>query len=313
MGTKITVIGAGSVGATVAFNLANGTVASEIVIIDINKNKADGEAMDILQGTAFRDPIKVTAGDYEDAKGSDIVVITSGMGRKPGQTRLELTQINVGIIKDIAPKIAKEAPNAKYIIVSNPVDVLTYVFMKESGIPEAQIMGSGTILDTARFRSTISEHLEVSQRNVHGYVLGEHGDSSFIPWSLTNISGIDISEYYDKYAGKDVEPLDHDGVLEYVQKSGGKIISNKGATFYAIAVSVCRIVDNLTSAFDSVCTLSTMLHGEYGIEDVCLSLPTVVGPDGVKSRLVMKLTEEEEEKLKASAKALKDVIATLDI
>lgn len=313
MGTKITVIGAGSVGATVAFNLANGTVASEIVIIDINKNKADGEAMDILQGTAFRDPIKVTAGDYEDAKGSDIVVITSGMGRKPGQTRLELTQINVGIMKDIAPKIAKEAPNAKYIIVSNPVDVLTYVFMKESGIPEAQIMGSGTILDTARLRSTISEHLEVSQRNVHGYVLGEHGDSSFIPWSLTNISGVDITEYYDKYADDDVEPLDYDAVLEYVQKSGGKIIANKGATFYAIAVSVCRIVDNLTAAFDSVCALSTMLHGEYGIEDVCLSLPTVVGPEGVKSRLVMKLTPEEEEKLKASAKALKDVIATLEL
>ncbi|MDD3238494.1 MAG: L-lactate dehydrogenase [Lachnospira sp.] len=312
MGTKITVIGAGSVGATVAFTLATGTVASEIVIIDINKNKADGEAMDILQGTAFRDPIKVTAGDYEDAKGSDIVVITSGMGRKPGQTRLELTQINVGIMQDIAPKIAKEAPNAKYIIVSNPVDILTYVFMKESGIPETQIMGSGTILDTARLRSTISEHLEVSQRNVHGYVLGEHGDSSFIPWSLTNISGIEINEYYNKYAGE-AEPLDYDAVLEYVQKSGGKIISNKGATFYAIAVSVCRIVDNLTAAFDSVCALSTMLHGEYGIEDVCLSLPTVVGPEGVKSRLEMKLTEEEEEKLRVSAKTLKDIIKTLDI
>ena len=178
MGSKITIIGAGSVGATIAYTLSNENIASEIVMIDVNKEKLAGEVMDIMQGTGFRDPISIIAGDYEDAKGSDIVIITSGIARKPGQTRIELVQTNVDIIKSITPEIVKAAPDALYIIVSNPVDIITYVFTKLSGLPERQIIGSGTLLDTARLRSTLSDYFSVSEKNIHAYVFGEHGDSS---------------------------------------------------------------------------------------------------------------------------------------
>ena len=183
MSSKITIIGAGSVGSTIAYTLSNQDIASEIVLIDINKEKVAGEVMDIIQGTCFRDPISIIAGDYEDARDSDIVIITSGIARKPGQTRLELTQTNVNILKSITPEIVKAAPNALYLIVSNPVDIMTYVFTKISGLPENQILGSGTILDSARLRCGLSEHFQIAQSNIHAYVFGEHGDTSFVPWS----------------------------------------------------------------------------------------------------------------------------------
>ena len=192
MANKITIIGAGSVGSTIAYTLSQGDITSEIVLIDINKNKVEGEVMDIIQGTCFRDPISVVAGDYEDAKDSDIVIITSGLSRRPGQTRIELTQTNVDILKSITPSIVAAAPNAMYIIVSNPVDILTYVFTKISGLPERQIVGSGTILDTARLRYILSAHYGVAQKNIHAYVFGEHGDSSFSPWSGSFVSGVHI-------------------------------------------------------------------------------------------------------------------------
>ena len=197
MSSKITIIGAGSVGATIAYTLSSQDIASEIVLIDINKQKAEGEVLDIIQGTCFRDPISIIAGDYEDAKDSDIVIITSGIARKPGQTRLELTQTNVNILKSITPEIVKAAPNALYLIVSNPVDIMTYVFTKISGLPENQILGSGTILDSARLRCGLSEHFQIAQSNIHAYVFGEHGDTSFIPWSGAYISGVSVDEYYE--------------------------------------------------------------------------------------------------------------------
>ena len=210
MSSKITIIGAGSVGATIAYTLSSQDIASEIVLIDINKQKAEGEVLDIIQGTCFRDPISIIAGDYEDAKDSDIVIITSGIARKPGQTRLELTQTNVNILKSITPEIVKAAPNALYLIVSNPVDIMTYVFTKISGLPENQILGSGTILDSARLRCGLSEHFQIAQSNIHAYVFGEHGDTSFIPWSGAYISGVSVDEYYEleKKLGKDIEPID---------------------------------------------------------------------------------------------------------
>ncbi len=185
MSCKVTIIGAGSVGATIAYTLSGEDMASEIVMIDINKEKVEGEVMDIEQGTCFRDPVSIVAGDYEDAKDSDIVIITSGIARKPGQTRIELTQTNVNILKQITPEIVKAAPKALYIIVSNPVDIMTYVFTKISGIPENQIIGSGTVLDSARLRCGLSEHFKVAQRNIHAYVFGEHGDTSPISPDLT--------------------------------------------------------------------------------------------------------------------------------
>lgn len=315
MARKITIIGAGSVGSTIAYNLSQDDVASEIVLIDVNKDKVEGEVMDIIQGTCFRDPIAITAGDYEDAKDSNIVIITSGVARKPGQSRLELTQTNVDIIKEITPKIVEAAPNAKYIIVSNPVDIITYAFTKLSGLPENQIIGSGTMLDTARLRCGIAEHFNVAQKNVHAYVFGEHGDTSFVPWSKTCISAVPLSEYAStmKRSGIDVKPIDKTAMLQYVQKSGGRIIANKGATFYAVSTAVCKLCKILTASTDTVSTVSTMMHGEYGIEDVCLSTLALVGPNGCQGKVEVKLTDEEIALLHKSADTLKEVIAQIEI
>lgn len=315
MSCKITVIGAGSVGSTIAYTLSQEKVASEIVMIDINKKKADGEVMDIIQGTCFRDPISVISGDYPDAKDSDIVIITSGIARKPGQTRLELTQTNVDIIKSIAPEITKVAPKALYIIVSNPVDIITYAFTKISGIPESQILGSGTILDTARLRFGLSQHFDIAQTNIHAYVFGEHGDTAFVPWSCAQISGASIDEYTEimKQCGTPVAKLDKDAMIEYVHKSGGEIIANKGATFYAVSVSVCKLCSLLLSSNNTIATVSTLMHGEYGLEDVCLSTLNMIGPNGVSGKLPIKLTDDELSKLQASAAKLKDTMKQINL
>ena len=315
MRRKITVIGAGNVGATIAYTLSLGDIASEIVLIDINKEKVEGEVMDIVQGTSFREPISVIAGDYKDAADSSVVIITSGIGRKPGQSRIDLAQINVNILKEITPQIVSVAPNALYIIVSNPVDILTYAFTKISGLPESQIIGSGTILDTARLRYDLSHHYKVAQKNLHAYVYGEHGDTSFIPWSLADVSGCSLSEYEDLMIKKGLvdKPLDHEATLHYVQKSGAEIIAKKGATFYAVSASVNKILSALFAAYDSVATVSSMMHGEYGIEDVCISTMTIIGPNGVKGKVPVDLTDDEVEKLRFSANALKTVIKSLDI
>ncbi len=315
MNSKITIIGAGSVGATIAYSLTKEDIASEIVLIDVNKKKVAGEVMDIEQGTCFRNPISIIAGNYEDAKDSDIVIITSGIARKPGQTRIELTKTNVEILKSITPNIVAAAPNALYIIVSNPVDIMTYVFTKISGLKESQVIGSGTILDTARLRCGLSQHFSVAQKNIHAYVFGEHGDTSFIPWSGAYISGMKIDEYCQlmKKFEMDLEPIDKDEMLTYVQKSGGQIIANKGATFYAVSTAVCNLCNILLASDESITTVSSMMHGEYGIEDVCLSTLTLVGPHGIQGKVPMHLTDEEIVKLKKSADALKAVISELEI
>ena len=315
MATKITVIGAGSVGAAITNDIMVQGFASEIVLIDINKAKAFGEALDVYQAAPFCSPAIVRSGDYPDAAGSHIVIITSGIGRKAGQSRIDLAQTNVNIMKDIAPKIAAVAPNALYVIVSNPVDIMTYVFTRVSGIPESQIIGSGTILDTARLRYDLSHRYHIAQKNIHAYVYGEHGDTSFIPWSLAQISGCPLSEYEDMMVKRNAtkDRLDPEQTLKYVQKSGGEIIAKKGATFYAVSASVNKILGALVAAYDSVATVSSMMHGEYGIEDVCISTMTIIGPNGVKGKVPVELTYDEQAKLRASADALKEVIASLDI
>ncbi|MBQ4516655.1 MAG: L-lactate dehydrogenase [Clostridia bacterium] len=311
---KITVIGTGSVGSTIAYTLTIEGIASEIVMIDINNEKALGEALDIRQGTPFCNPCNIYAGTYEDAAGSDIVVITSGVARKAGQSRLDLAQTNVDILKSITEQIVKYAPDATYVIVSNPVDILTYAFTKYSGIPEERIIGSGTILDTARLRSRLSEYYSVSQQNVHAYVLGEHGDSSFVPWSVANISNVPVEDY-----GKSVlksanfPELHKEEVENYVRKSGARVIQRKGATFYAVSVSVCHICKCLLSGIDTTMTVSTMLHGEYGIDDVCLSLLNVVGRNGVHNKIVLPLNDKEIEDLHKSAESLKEVMRNIKI
>lgn len=315
MSRKITIIGAGSVGATVAFMMAVKGLAAEIVMIDINEKKALGEAMDIRQGTAFTAPVKIYAGRYEDAAGSDIVVITSGLGRKPGQTRLDLAMVNVGIMKSIAAEISRVCPDAMYVIVSNPVDVLTYVFNKVTDVPEGHIIGTGTLLDTARLCSRLADYLDVSQKNVQAFVLGEHGDSSFVPWSIAQVSNVPIAKYQASLSGNDyiTMSLDYENIEQYMRTSGGKIIGRKGATFYAIAMSVCHICECIFSDANEIITLSGMMHGEYGVEDVCLSVPTICNAKGMDGKLILDLTEEELGKLRHSADVLKDIIRQVEI
>ena len=314
MGNKVTIIGAGSVGSTIAYTLAVQGQVSEIVMIDVNTKKALGEAMDIRQGTPFLQPCKIYAGSYEDAAGSDIVVITSGIARKPGQTRLELCQINVNILKSITPQIVAACPDAIYVFVSNPVDVLTYAFHKFSNIPEKRIIGSGTILDTARLRTRIAENLSINQKDVHAFVLGEHGDSSFVPWNSVRISSLGINDYRGRlnYRENFTAELNQDEIENYIRTSGGKIIARKGATFYAVSISVCDIIRTLLNGSDSVLCVSSMMHGEFGIEDVCLSIPTIVNGDGIKGTLLPELTEDEVAQLRHSADVLKEVIHQID-
>ncbi len=311
---KITVIGSGNVGSTIAYTLTVMGIASEIVMIDVNEEKSLGEALDIRQGIPFCSPANIYAGTYSDAKDSDIVVITSGMARKPGQTRLDLAQTNVDIIKSIADKIVPVAPEAKYVIVSNPVDILTYVFLKHTGLPQERVIGSGTILDTARLRARIAEYYSINQKNVHAYVLGEHGDSSFVPWSLANISNVPVENFKDAILTKDAYPeFVLSEVEDYMRKSGARIIQRKGATFYAVSISVCHICKCILSGIDTTLTVSTMLNGEYGIDDVCLSLLSVVGSKGAHSKIMLPLNDEEIKALHNSANVLKDLIKSLNI
>ncbi len=315
--SKITVIGAGSVGASIANDLMVQGIATEILLVDINKQKAFGEALDIYQGAPFCSPAIVRSGDYEDAAGSDIVIITSGMPRKAGQSRLELAQVNVNILKEITPQIVKVAPKAIYVIVSDPVDVLTYVFHKVSGLPENQIIGSGTILDTSRLQSALARKFCISPKNVHAHVYGEHGDSQFVPWSLVHIANNHISDY--KACSPDCERIDWAGESEYaeleefVKTSGAQVIKAKGATFYAVAMSVCHICKCVFAGAGTALTVSTMMHGEYGVEDVCLSTLALVDRQGVRGKILNKLTEEEIAKLRNSADKLKEVISQIQI
>ena len=312
---KVSIIGTGSVGSTIAYTLTVMGLVSEIVMIDINSEKALGEALDIRQGTPFCGACSIYAGDYRDAVNSDIVIITSGIARKPGQSRLELAQTNVDITKMIIPEITKYAPNATYIIVSNPVDILTYAFVKLSGLPENRIIGSGTILDTARLRSRLSEYYNINQSNVHAYVFGEHGDSSFIPWSVANISNVPIRDCQKLIStpGICTPELDFEEIEQYVRKSGGRVIARKGATFYAVSVSVCHIFKCLLAGIDTTMTVSTMMHGEYGVDDVCLSTLNMVGNDGVRGKVNVSLTDGEVALLRNSAEKLKEVIKSLKI
>ena len=308
--SKISVIGAGSVGATIANDLMIQGVASEIVLVDINKKKAIGEALDIYQGAPFCSPAVVRPGEYEDTAHSDIVIITCGIARKPGMTRLDLAKVNVNILKDVAANVVDYAPNAVYVIVANPVDVLTYVFHKISGIPENQIIGSGTILDTSRLQSALAKRFHISPKNVHAHVYGEHGDSQFVPWSLAHIANNHIDSYKEHSPDRDRIHWDknYSEVEEFVKKSGAQIIENKGATFYAVAMSVCHICKCIYADAGTALTVSTMMHGEYGVSDVCLSTLTLVDRTGVRGKILNPLTEEEMAKMQASAQKLRSVI-----
>lgn len=309
-GSKISVLGAGNVGATIAYTFAVNGTCSDVVLVDINEAKAKGEAMDIRHGISLAQNIDIKDGTYEDIAGSDIVVVTLGMGRKPGQSRLDLTQNNVNIIKQVMPRVAEIAPDAVYVVVSNPIDILTYTILKCTNLKASQVVGSGTVLDSSRLRSIIAEKAEISPKSIHAYVFGEHGDTSFVPWSTTNIGGMDVFDYW-KSMGRAEEELDTDAIEESVRVAGAEVIKRKGATFYAIALSVNKICDTILRDSNSVLTVSTMANGRYGIDDVCLSLPCIVNRHGIAGEINPPLLDEELAKLQKSAESLKSVISQL--
>lgn len=309
-GKKVTILGAGNVGASIAFALAIKGLCSKMLLIDINKPKAKGEAMDIMQGNAFCPTCDIEDGDYPDAEGSDLVIITVGIARKPGQTRIDLCKTNAKILASVMPEITKYAPNACYLIVSNPVDILTYEAIRISNLDPSHVIGSGTVLDSSRLRTCLAEHAELNIKNIHAYVFGEHGDSSFVPWSLSSIAGMKYDEYCTN-----VENLgDKDEIEQEVRDGGAEVIKCKGATYYAIALSVSTITEAILRDTKAVLTVSTLQTGEhYGVKDVCLSLPCVIGANGVERDVTPPLTEGEIERLHKSEQALRSVIEQMQV
>ena len=310
MKNKVTIIGAGGVGATTAYALLARDAATEVVLIDVNTEKALGEALDIKQATPFLENCDIRAGDYADAVGSQYVIITSGVGRKPGQDRLELVQTNVKIIESVASQIVKYAPNAIYILVANPVDILTYAFLKITGLPKNQVIGTGTLLDTIRLRTRLAEIFNINKKQVHANVLGEHGDSSFVAWSNATISGVPLDEYYNSLATKYTieNAYTREAVEEYVKKSGGKIIKRKGCTVYGVATTSAHIVKTISGSAGSLLTISSLHDGEYGLNGVCLSSLSVVDSTGVRSIVEQRLSDDELIRLNNSADVLKNII-----
>ena len=303
---KAAVIGCGFVGSATAFTLMQSRLFSELVLLDVNMEKADGEAKDIAHGIPFAGQMKIYAGTYDDAADAAIIIITAGANQKPGETRLDLVQKNTAIYQSIIPEIVKRDFGGILLIVSNPVDILTYVALKLSGLPEKRVLGSGTVLDTARLKYALGEHLGVDSRSVHSFIIGEHGDSEIAAWSSTNVSGIPLNDFCEM-RGHFNHDAAMDAIAEKVKNSAYEIISKKQATYYGIAMSVKRICECIVRNERSILPVSAMMHGEYGIEDITLSMPAIVGIGGVETLVPIALSEEEAEKLVESAKKLKEV------
>ena len=303
---KAAVIGCGFVGSATAFTLMQSRLFSELVLLDVNMEKADGEAKDIAHGIPFAGQMKIYAGTYDDAADAAIIIITAGANQKPGETRLDLVQKNTAIYQSIIPEIVKRDFGGILLIVSNPVDIFTYVALKLSGLPEKRVLGSGTVLDTARLKYALGEHLGVDSRSVHSFIIGEHGDSEIAAWSSTNVSGIPLNDFCEM-RGHFNHDAAMDAIAEKVKNSAYEIISKKQATYYGIAMSVKRICECIVRNERSILPVSAMMHGEYGIEDITLSMPAIVGIGGVETHVPIALSEEEAEKLVESAKKLKEV------
>lgn len=309
---KAAMIGCGFVGSASAFALMQSRLFSELVLIDANHDKAEGEAMDIAHGLPFAGQMKIYAGDYDDIVDAAVIIVTAGAAQKPGETRLDLVNKNVNIFKSIIPEIAKRNYKGILLIVANPVDILTYTAVKLSGLPENRVIGSGTVLDTARLKYALGEHLEVDSRSVHSFIIGEHGDSEIVAWSSTNVSGIPVNDFCELRGHFNHEEAMH-RIADDVKNSAYDIIEKKGATYYGIAMSVKRICECIMRDEKSILPISSMMHGEYGISDICLSMPTVVGREGVETRVPIQLNEQEESALSASAEQLSKVAAQLDL
>ncbi len=304
---KISIIGAGFVGSATTLAITEAGIASHIVLVDINKDKAKGEALDIAHGAAFLKSTEIIAGDYKDTAESDIIIITAGVGPKKGETRLDIINKNLSIFKQMIPQIVRYSPNAILLIVSNPVDILTYITYKLSGFPANRVIGSGTVLDTSRLQYNLAKIFDVDPRSIHGYIIGEHGDSEFPVWSSLSIGPLSIEEYC-KLENLELDEL-KSTVTHSVKNSAYEIIKTKGYTNYAIGLAVCRIVEAILRDENSILTISTY----NPIDDVYYSVPNIVGRNGQVMKICPKFDEEEQSKLNNSKKILKDIISDINL
>lgn len=304
---KVAVIGCGFVGASIAFSLMQSGSFSEMVLIDANKDKAEGEAMDLSDGLPYTASMDIYAGDYKDVADCALAIVTAGANQKPGETRLDLIDKNVAILKSIIPQITAQKFEGILMIVSNPVDVLTYAAYRISGLPKNRVIGSGTVLDTARLKQLLGEHLSVDPRSVHAVIIGEHGDSELAVWSGANVSGIDLNHFCE-LRGHFNHEASMKRIYEGVRDSAYEIIKRKGATYYGIAMAVARISESIVKDEHSVLPVSVVLEGEYGLSNLCLSIPAIIGKEGVEKTLEIPLDENEQKALCASAAQLSEAI-----
>lgn len=308
---KCAIIGCGFVGATIAFALTQKSLFSELVLIDSNHAKAEGEAMDLSHGLPFAHPMKVYAGDYKDIADCYLIIITAGTAQRPNETRLDMVHKNVEIFKSIIPNITKYNNSAILLVVSNPVDILTYCTIKLSGFPAGRVLGSGTVLDTARLKYHLGQQLCVDSRSIHAFIIGEHGDSELAVWSSANVSGIDLEDFHGLCSS--CREVSFNQTYENVRDSAYEVIERKGATYYGIAMAVTKIVLAIIRDEHSVLPVSSYVDGHYGLSDLCIGVPSIVGSNGIEKVLDIPLNEEENERLINSVKTLKKVISELDI
>jgi L-lactate dehydrogenase len=309
---RVAVIGMGNVGSTFAYALLLSGLAAEIVLIDNNLAKAEGEAMDLNHTVPFAHPTRIWAGDIHDCAGAAVTVLTAGVGQRPGQSRLDCIQANAEIWRDIVPKIAQHNPDGILLVATNPVDVLTYAALKLSGLPKSRVIGSGTILDTSRFRFLLSQHFGVDARSIHAFIIGEHGDSEVPVWSLANIAGMRLPDYC-RLHGISCDDATMQKIFEATRDAAYSIIQRKGATYYAVAAGLMRITETILRHQNTVLSVSSLIDNYYGIDGICLSLPTVLDRGGVRQVLRLELDQEEQRNLRHSAGILKQTISKVDL
>src|SRR5690554_3945495 len=302
---KVTIIGAGLVGSTTAFALMAGGTVSEIAMIDLDKKRLAGEVMDLNHGISFVPPVNIYEGSYEDCADSNIVIVTAGVGQRPGETRIDLLKRNIEVFKQIVPSIVENNKECIILVVTNPVDILTYATLKISGLPDNQVIGSGTVLDSARLKYLLSANCNIASQNVDAYIIGEHGDTELPAWSLTNIAGTPI-ENFCQFCRGNCRPEHKERIFEEAKNSAYKIIEGKGATYYAVALAVRRIVEAIIRNDNSILPVSSIMKGYYGVEDVCLSLPSIVNDKGIERVLELPLSDKEIELFRHSANTLKE-------
>lgn len=309
---KVVIIGAGYVGSTLAYNLIQRALVEEIVLIDVNRAKAEGEVMDLNHSLPFVRPVEIRVGDYRECDDAATVVITAGVAQKPGETRLDLAARNFAIYREIIPAVTAGGTGAVLLIATNPLDVMTYVAAKLSGLPPGRVIGSGTLLDSSRLRFLLSRHCGVDPANVHAYILGEHGDSEVPVWSATHIAGMHLDAYC-AVCGRNCSPKFREELFARARDAAYEIIARKGATYYAIGLALVRILTAILRDEHSLLTVSVPLNGEYGLQDVALSVPAIIGRHGVERIVPFPLTREEEEKLRRSAAIIREAITSLGL